>query len=206
MRPEISKRYFLFGWNDNDEWHDEMDWEFGLMITGLHLHIIDRTTDNVLRDWSAILYVAKGKDLTKDYQHIGVFEIENFREHRDEFYIKTDNLVGLQYCRFKPRTSCVRLVKEVSLDDIKEFRSWIDVFDIMTCSEFKTEDISGMFKGVTKLDGLPFDNKELMKDFNKCKRLKILEQEEAFEKTRAQCIVGILVIALLWMLIEKLFF
>lgn len=200
MRSEISKRYFLFGWNDNDEWHDESDWELGFMITGLHLHILDRTTDNILRDWSALLYITKGKDLVKDFQHIGVFEIENFREHRDEFFIKTDDLVGLQYCRFKPRTSCIKLVKEVSLDDIKEFRSWLDVFDIMTYNECKDEDVSDMFKNVTSL------NRDPMKNFQKCKRLKMLEQEEEFEKTRAQCIVAIIVIAFLWMIIEKLFF
>lgn len=136
---KISKRYFLFGWNDNDEWHDENDWELGLMITGLALHTTEDTgVYSIIRDWDSILVEFKSKIL-KEYQYLGIFEVENFRDHRDEFVIELDETTGLQYCRFKPRTSCVRLSKEVSMNDIDELKSWLNVFDIMSFDEYKDE-------------------------------------------------------------------
>lgn len=136
---KISKRYFLFGWNDNDEWHDENDWEVGLMITGLALHTTEDTgVYSIIRDWDSILVEFKSKIL-KEYRYLGIFEVENFRDHRDEFKIEFDETTGLQYCRFKPRTSCVRLSKEVSMNDIDELKSWLNVFDIMSFDEYKDE-------------------------------------------------------------------
>lgn len=136
---KISKRYFLFGWNDNDEWHDENDWELGLMITGLALHTTEDTSiHSIIRDWDSILVEYKSKIL-KEYQYLGIFEVENFRDHRDEFKIEFDETTKLQYCRFKPRTSCVRLSKEVSMNDIDELKSWLNVFDIMSFDEYRDE-------------------------------------------------------------------
>ena len=136
---KISKRYFLFGWNDNDEWHDENDWEVGLMITGLALCTTeDASIHLIIRDWDSILFEFKSKVL-KEYQYLGIFEVENFMDHRDEFMIKVDETTKLQYCRFKPRTSCVRLSKEVSINNLDELKSWINVFDIMSFNEYKDE-------------------------------------------------------------------
>ena len=136
---KISKRYFLFGWNDNDEWHDENDWEVGLMITGLALHTTeDISIHSIIRDWDSVLFEYKSKVL-KEYQYLGIFEVENFRDHRDEFRIELDETTNLQYCRFKPRTSCVRLSKEVSINDLSELKSWLSVFDIMSFNEYKDE-------------------------------------------------------------------
>lgn len=136
---KISKRYFLFGWNDNDGWHDENDWEVGLMITGLALHTTEDTSiHSIIRDWDSILFEYKSKVL-KEYQYLGIFEVENFRDHRDEFMIELDETTKLQYCRFKPRTSCVRLSKEVSINDLDELKSWLNVFDIMSFNEYKDE-------------------------------------------------------------------
>lgn len=134
---KISKRYFLFGWNDNDEWHDENDWEVGLMITGLALHN-DKSIASLIVDWDTIVYEKKSKIL-KDFQNLGIFEVENFRNHKDEFIIEVDETTKLQYCRFKPRTSCVRLSKEVNLKDIDELNSWLNVFDIMSFNEYRDE-------------------------------------------------------------------
>lgn len=136
---KISKRYFLFGWNDNDEWHDENNWELGLMITGLALHTAEDTSiHSIIRDWDSILVEYKSKIL-KEYQCLGIFEVENFRDHRDEFVIELDETTKLQYCRFKPRTSCVRLSKEVSINELDELKAWLNVFDIMSFNEYKDE-------------------------------------------------------------------
>lgn len=133
----LSKRYFLFGWNDNDEWHDENDWELGLMITGLSLHN-DKSISSLVVDWDTIVYEKQAKILT-DFQHLGIFEVENFRNHKDEFRIEVDDTSKLQYCRFKPRTTCVRLIKDVDVEDLEELNSWLSVFDIMSFNEYKDE-------------------------------------------------------------------
>lgn len=137
---KLSKRYFLFGWNDNDEWHDENDWEVGFMITGLALHAHDRKLRILCVEWDTIMLEIAGKVLSRDFQHIGVFEIENFREHSDEFRIEVDETSGLQYCRFKPRTSCIRLVKEITNCYLMErLGEWLNVFDIMSFDKYKDE-------------------------------------------------------------------
>lgn len=161
---KISKRYFLFGWNDNDEWYDENDWEVGLMITGLALHTAEDTSiHSIIRDWDSILVEFKSKIL-KEYRYLGIFEVENFRDHRDEFVIELDETTKLQYCRFKPRTSCVRLSKEVSINELDELKAWLNVFDIMSFNEYKDE-----YNRTKKIE-VKEESAELMSDnIEKCK-------------------------------------
>lgn len=176
---DTTKRYFVFGWNDNDSWRDESDLEVGFMVTGLHLRRNGRSVAAILRDWDSIICELELVTLSHDFEHIGIFEVDDFRKHRDEFQVWIDDSTDLQYCLFKPRTKCVRLVKEIDISDLKSFSEWLDVFDIMSIKSLDDEDKHSKKEAKTKVIK------------------KALSFDESLERSRAQCTLAIIVVAII---------